>query len=141
MPWFPYHNASTGSLPYVNGYLARAGQKSGLVPFLIDSEASYSIVPEKYVRSLLQGVTSPEEFTGAYDANGQRLMGRRIEFEVQIKGLDLLTEPFWVSSGSSSYYVLLGQTWFEAFGAHFENFPSGPKGRRFALYRCPLPPR
>lgn len=81
----------------------------------------------------------PRQNTGLKDANGNFIKGVDMDFEmdlVNVPGTFKTRERFVVSN--EFVHALLGQTWFEQVGAHFQNFPDNPRGgRRFALYPCP----
>jgi hypothetical protein len=140
MPWFPYRPAGDGFMPGVNAHLVRNKIRSITIPFLLDSGAAISTVPHARVGSLITDVRGAEEQdSGARDANNNTVKGMPVEFDVDIPGLPVTRERIWVCS-TNSYWGLLGQTWFEKFGATFQNFPFGPKKRRFALFPCPWPP-
>jgi hypothetical protein len=138
MPWFPYKPAGDGLMPSLNAHLVRNGQRSIAVPFLVDSGAAISKVSRVYVNRLIPDLNGArEQDTGAKDANNNPVRGVPVEFDVDIPGLPVTRERIWVCSADT--WALLGQTWFERFGVHFENFPFGPKLRRFAMNPCPWP--
>jgi hypothetical protein len=87
----------------------------------------------------------PQQSTGGVGADGARLRGIPLDLNISILDersrpvpeLSAIRERVWIHQGP---WALLGQTWLERVGAHFQNFPAAPRGRRFALYACPWPP-
>lgn len=80
-----------------------------------------------------------ERPTSARDAHGAPVTGIPIELDIQLEFAPhslTVKELVWVSR--SATFSLLGQTWLEKIGAHFQNFPGGPNKRRFALYKNPF---
>lgn len=139
-PWMRYGVIGRGHVPLVKVELSRGDAVVGQpVLFIVDTGASFSFVPRSDVRELLEGLPEQhEQDSGARGANGSPLRGIPLDVNISLAGpvrLPPVRERIWVCRGID--YRLLGQTWLEKVGAHFQNFPENPRGRRFALYPSP----
>ena len=139
MPWFKHENMGGGYMPTLRVRLGRASANSQPIKFIVDSGAAKSLVPRGLVLSLIQDLAEePEQPTGLLDASGKDLMGLPVDFHLRLADavdFPVLCERIWVARGLR--WSLLGQTWLEQVGANLQNFAKGPRGRSFALYRCP----
>lgn len=125
-------------MPMVRGRLFRGGRASVAIKFLIDSGAAMTLVPRTLVGSSLGDLSAcPEQSLRARGADGSALRGVPLSAEISLldgPALPVVRERVWIYGGP---WALLGQTWLEKVGVHFQNFPASPRGRRFALYPCP----
>jgi hypothetical protein len=139
--WFDPQEVSPGLVaPFVWVTLGIQGKTSNPIQFLVDSGASRSILPRYYVASLLsQGKALTEADSALQDAAGRPVKGLEVDFDVSIVGTRLLpVARERVLVGRDIKWAVLGMTWFEKVGVHFQNFPRRPYGRKFALYACPF---
>lgn len=139
--WFKLRRLSGGLYaPFVTVTLGLASKTSGQMDFLVDSGASRSLVPRNAVFDLLSREEAPPEAASSLqDASGKPLKGLDIDFDVAIVGagrLPVVRERILV--GRDIKWAVLGMSWFEKTGVHFQNFPERPGGRQFALYTCPF---
>ncbi len=136
MPWFKYEQCSGGEQIALVSTRLKLGEKtSPPLKFLVDSGASRSLVPRCLLSSILPSEDSPEQDIGIVDASGKALKGLPLSFDVTIiggPGVRVIRERIWVCKNIT--WSILGLTWFEGVGVHFQNFPNAPYGRRFALY-------
>ncbi|MCC6558052.1 MAG: hypothetical protein IT372_34325 [Polyangiaceae bacterium] len=109
------------------------------VLFIVDTGSSFSFVQRFEVRKLLEGLPEQkEQWTGAEDANGRKMMG--IPLDVGMRLVDArrfpeVVERIWVTRTGN--FNLLGQTFLEKVSGHFMNFPESPYGRQFSLSLSP----
>jgi len=141
VPWFPHERLGGGFMPTLNVKVRRGDSSSPKIKCIVDTGAAFTFVARTVVAPVIKDLLSAkEEYTGAKGANGAPLYGIPVEFNillVGVPGFPEVKERVWVVRDLA--WPLLGQTWLEKVGAHFQNFPSGPGGRRFALYGCPWP--
>lgn len=139
-PWLGYQRWASGHVPVLMARLTMgAVSTAGAAPFVLDTGASFSFVRPCYVRELLDPTwQSRSQPTGARDAQGKEMRGVPIDVGVRLvhaPAFPEVRERVWVCS--QARFDLLGQTFLEKVGAHFQNFPESPRGRRFALYLSP----
>jgi hypothetical protein len=140
MAWFPFTTIQGGlKQAEVRVRLELGARRSSTIKFLVDSGAALSMVPQSYVTDLLRDTSvGPEQNLPVQDASGKWLQGRPFNLRVLLLDAPVFPateERIWVSA--SVRWPLLGLTWFKGVGVHFQNFPGGPRGQRFALYPCP----
>jgi hypothetical protein len=97
--------------------------------FYVDSGCGLSLAPSSCLAGW--GTLPSEEKTSLLDAHGKSIHGSPLDVEIQINDLPPIRERVYFSA--KFRWGLLGQTWFERVGAHFENFPSA-KSRWFSLF-------
>lgn len=144
MAWFQYEKMGSGLMPVIGVQLvpewAADDWGSFQIKFLVDSGAAYSMVPQYYVMDLIRDrLHESERYIGIKGVSGGDLKGRLILFRMRIPNVGKLgeiVEPIWVCRNLT--WPILGQTWFEKFGANFQNFPGGPNKRQFGLYKNPF---
>ncbi len=138
--WFKYREVA-GKIyaPYVTATLEFGGKKSRRIDFLIDSGASRSFVPRFHVADLFELHLAPAEIESEMrDVGGRPVKGLDIDFNVTIVGASrfpVTHERFLM--GRDLKVPVLGMTWFEKVGVHFQNFKDRPRGPQFALYPSP----
>lgn len=124
--------------PYVTVQVKLGDRAIEKIDFLVDSGASRSVVPRFMVSDLFASVLlqAPAEVASDMkDASGKSLRGFDMDFDIKVSGapaLPIAHERVFV--GSDLKFPVLGMTWFEKVGVHFQNFPDAPRGRQFALY-------
>jgi hypothetical protein len=128
-----YSPTTRGHMPVVEICLSLDGDVSFPIQFIVDSGAAVSTVPRNRV-NYMHLPAGAEEDTGLRDANGRPIVAAPVEFEVILRGMDLprVRERIWVMPAGD--WGLLGQTWFEHFAVHFQNFPTTVEGRRFHVH-------
>lgn len=139
-PWLAYQRWSTGHVPVLTARLAMgAVVTDSPIPFILDTGSSFSFVRSCYVRKLLEGLPElREQQTGARDAQGKMMSGVPLDVGVRLvdaQAFPEIRERVWVSSQAK--FDLLGQTFLEKVGAHFQNFAESPRKRCFSLYLSP----
>lgn len=141
-PWLGYQRLRSGHVPMLSARLSMGTVSTdGPVPFLLDTGASFSFVRPCYVRKLLANLPKAQQVaqsTGLQDAQGKAMWGVPLDVGVclaQARGFPEVRERIWVCERAA--FDLLGQTFLERVGAHFQNFPESPHGRRFSLYLSP----
>ncbi len=128
-------------LPYVDAKLLFGGQPVlSTIKCIVDTGASISLLPRHPSIDIALGalLNIPERSVGVNNASGKPMSGIPIEFEVQLVMAPhslAVQERFWVCNNAA--FALLGQTWLEKIGAHFQNFPNGLYKRQFKLYKNP----
>lgn len=122
----PYHEGRVWGLD--NERPKRARQ------VLIDSGAAILVGPLAWCPKSLRD--RPVEYTGASDAQDNKLNGIRGDVWVELKGLPKFEAVMWFCKSVS--IPLIGQAFaFEVLGVNFQNFPGRQEGRRYALYEAP----
>jgi hypothetical protein len=122
--------------------LHHQGKSSVALPFLLDSGAVRTVVPESYAGNLIDPSQYPRQKTGMKDMHGGEAEGFPVEMELELPGYYpqarlRLRETIWFCLGLRR--GLLGQaSIFEQLGVLFLNFPDSPEGRRFGLFKRPL---
>ncbi len=124
--------------PYVTAQVKLGARTIEKIDFLVDSGASRSLVPrflvsDLFAPALLHAPT--EAASDMKDASGKCLQGFDIDFDIKVSGapaLPVAHERVFV--GRDLKFPVLGMSWFEKVGVHFQNFPDAPRGRQFALY-------
>ena len=133
MPTFEYQKRTSGVyMPIVLATIKIQGFDSPFQEFIVDSGCGLSLAPSSCLAGW--GTLPPEVETPLLDANGRPIQGSPLVVDIQVDALPPIRERVYFSSRLR--WGLLGQTWFERVGAHFENFPSADS-RWFELF---LPP-
>jgi hypothetical protein len=130
VPIFEYRKRVGGVyMPAVFATIKMQGWVSPFQEFFVDSGCGLALAPSSCMAGW--GRLPDEVDTGLLDAHGQTVRGSPLDVDIQIDPLPPIRLRVFFSNRFR--WGLLGQTWFERVGAHFENFPSADS-RWFELF-------
>jgi hypothetical protein len=127
---FQYRERAGGHYtPVVDVTLKMQDFMTPALEFVVDSGCCLSLAPSSWMTGW--GSLPPEEDTLLLDAHGQPIKGSPLWLDIEVSKLPPLRERVYFSP--KFRWGLLGQSWFEKVGVHFENFPSADS-RWFELF-------